>query len=121
METNDKGKACRMRKKGHMADFYTALKNDVVERGELDWVSIAELFDIARSLGARNSRDEVIEFMVSATDNAVLIVGEYENGSSFAGWPERGDALRERIRTRLASTPEHDPLEAESAIMVDTL
>ena len=57
METNDKGKACRMRKKGHMADFYTALKNDVVERGELDWVSIAELFDIARSLGARNSRD----------------------------------------------------------------
>ncbi|WP_270259607.1 hypothetical protein [Kocuria marina] len=104
-----------------MPDLYTALENEVVERGETDWVSMAEMVDIARSLGAENPRDDVVEFMISAADNGVLVVGEYRNGSSFVRWPERGDSLRERIRTRLASNPVGDPLEAESNIMVETL
>ncbi|RKQ35321.1 hypothetical protein [Kocuria tytonis] len=104
-----------------MSDFEANLRREVAERGEMDWVSMAELCDIARSLGAENPRQAAVDFAVAGTDEGILAVGEYINGRSFVRWPERGESLRHKILAGLASSPAEDPLCAEMSIMVDPL
>lgn len=104
-----------------MRDVHEDIKREIAERGGLDWISMSEMFDVARSCGAEDPRGTAIDIAVEGADAGSLVVGDYMNGRGFMGWSERGDSLRCKIVAALAHNPVGDPLFGESTVMIHIL
>lgn len=103
-----------------MNDLYSSLKAQIFDRGRDDWVSMSEILQVARDLGFSDPMESALEFAIKESESGSLVVGKYTEVHTFEPWPETGIALGQRLKRELDTNTPHDPLAAESTIMIET-
>ncbi|WP_432570091.1 hypothetical protein [Kineococcus sp. SYSU DK005] len=94
---------------------------EVLDRARGEWVSVAEIVSIAREQGAACSFEAAVACALALAEQRLVRLGRYVQGAGFSAWPQRGPELAQRLRGELAESPAHDPLQAQSDIMIDAV